>query len=742
MRSYLIVITCVVIGVLGLQTIDAEAATIGGRVTAAESDDPLTYVNILLSGETPQGGKIRAGKASDPNGRFRFTDLPGGTYTLRFLYIGYQEHEEKVIVDYDDDVELVVRLKVEPIEVEEIVVEADRFKNERDIQPGFVTLDAETIKDVPGIVESDPLRSIQLLPGVQAASDISSGLYIRGGGPDQTLVLLDDVPVYNPTHALGFFSTFNADAVGDITLYKGAYPAKHGGRLGAVLDVNSREPTTPKITGTGGASTIAARVTLEGPLKNNHWMVSARRTYLEPFLAAIRSKENPIPSYYFYDLNAKFTTERDKDWWVLNGYRGRDVIGFDLDVDGEVDVGWGNTVLSAAYNRMLGESLLGKIQLSGSEYESLTEASIFGTYFEITNRLRDLTLLGDLDWYGAETNRIRGGLQWSLYEFTYDQEFNKEEPVIFGTTPYEVSAYIDDQWKPRTGTALRFGLRSRYLDDGERFLLEPRFSASQAITGDVRLKLGAGLYNQYVQLVATEAFSFGDFYVPIDETAEPGQSWQVVLGTEWIPDARYRFTVEAYYTGLDKLVQLDNSVPADQESLKAIDIFNTGGTGYATGLEFFAERRMGALTGWIGYTLGWTRRTFDEINGGEEFPPKYDRRHDLNCVASYERGDWTFGAALVFASGQAFTPASAQYGLRDPTTGIYPEGGRVLPAKKNSARLLPYHRLDVSVAKKFDFFDRDAEAFVQVFNLYSRRNEWFVQFWEEDGEVDVTVVKM
>lgn len=728
--------------VLLLSVSGASAARISGTVTDAEGGEALPYVSVILIGVTANGDTLRDGQAADETGRFVFRGLPAGTYKLKLLYIGYETLTQDVTVGEFDAPELSLAMGVKPFEVDQIVVEADRFKAERDVQTGFVALGNDVIARTPGIVESDPLRTLQLLPGVQAASDVSSGLYIRGGGPDQTLVLLDDVPVYNPTHALGFFSTFNADAVGDVALYKGAYPAEHTGRLGSVLDVQSRMPAAPKLRGTGGISTIAARLTIEGPVGKNHWLVSGRRTYLDPILAAARSPENPLPSYYFYDLNARFVTPRDNDWWTFNAYRGRDVIGFNLDETGDINVDWGNTVVSAAYNRTFGSALTGKVQLSGSEYGSVTNATVFGTSFGIDNRLRDATLRTDFDYRGFSTHRIRLGLSGAAYDFKYNQTFNQSDGVQFGTKPYEVSGYVDDTWKPVDPTTIRVGLRDRWLSDGDRYLFEPRLSVAQALNPQWRLKAGGGIYHQYVQLVSTEGFSFGDFYVPIDETTDPGRSWQTVLGAEWTPTSRYRFSLEGYYTGLENLVALDNTTPEDQKTFTAEDLFYTGGTGYASGIELFLERRIGNVTGWLGYTLGWTRRTFAEVNQGGEYAPKYDRRHDINFVASYQRGKWRYGTTFVYGTGQAFTPASARYGLRDPATGLFPDGGRVLAASKNSARLLPYHRLDVSVSRSFRNFGVSGEWFVQVFNFYNRRNEWFVQYGEEDGLVNVDVVKM
>ncbi len=209
---------------------------------------------------------------------------------------------------------------------------------------------------------------------------------------------------------------------------------------------------------------------------------------------------------------------------------------------------------------------------------------------------------------------------------------------------------------------------------------------------------------------------------------------------EWSPSRAYQLALETYYTDLENLVELDRNAPADQESFQAADLFHTGGSGYATGLEFFAQRRVGRITGWVGYTLGWSRRTFVQLNGGEAFAPKYDRRHDFNAVLNYRSGPWSYSASFVLASGQAFTPASARYRVEDPALGTLTDGALVLPAARNSARLLPYHRFDFSVTRAFTAFGQPASCYVQLFNLYSRRNEWFVQF--DNDKPDVEVVKM
>jgi hypothetical protein len=718
----------------------ASAATISGRVTDVESGKPLPYASVSLSGRVASSDSLVARAAmGDRSGSYRLVDVPVGRYEIRVAYVTYTVASDSLLVESEANVRLDFRLSPSPIATETIVVEGSRLGRERDVQPAVVDLGIEQLESVPAIGEPDPIRSLQLLPGVLAASDVSSGLYIRGGGPDQTLVLLDDVTVYNPTHAFGFFSTFNSDAIDNVTLYKGVYPAEHGGRLGAVVDIGSRTPKAPEFRGKASISTISARLTMEGPVGSNHWLVSGRRTYLEPILSALRRSTPEIPFYSFYDLNAKFVTDRDGDWTEIIAYRGRDDLRVEPDADTRFAIDWGNTVVAAAYNRPVSGDALAKLSGSYSEYESLTDADVFNTPFNIRNRLRDLSGRAQIDWQ-SDTHAWTAGLAASMLDFRFDQSFNLGDPVGFDSEPIELSLYFDDQWAVRKGTSLRTGFRSRYITEGDRLLLEPRISASQVLPNDLRLKLGGGIYNQYLQLIATEGFSAADLYVPIDQTAAPGRSIQGVIGMEWNPSRAYQLSLEGYFTDLQDLVALDNNAPVDQESFSASDLFYTGGSGYATGLEVFAQRRTGRVTGWVGYTLGWSRRTFEELNAGEAFAPKYDRRHDFKAVLNYRSGPWSYSSSFVLASGQAFTPASARYRVEDPALGALTDGALVLPAKRNSARLLPYHRFDFSITRAFTAFGQPAQWYLQFFNLYSRRNEWFVQF--DNDQPDAEVVKM
>jgi len=713
----------------------ARAATLSGFVTDGQDRQPLPNATVAIQ-------NLSLGTTSRASGDYAIRNIPAGTHVVTFSHIGYQTRRDTLTFAGEEEVLLDVELRPESILLdEETVVVAERQEEERTAQTSFLQLQVENIQQLPAVGEPDLLRSLQLLPGVQTASDISSGLYIRGSGPDQNLILLDQVPLYNPSHAFGFFSTFNPDAIEEVSLYKGAYPATYGGNLGAVLDVGQRESAPRNLHGRGGLSLISGRLLLEGPAGNGSWMLSGRRTYLDPVLSALRSADLDVPSYYFYDLNGKFSQRLSAaDTFTFTAFWSQDHLSFDSNRETFFDLSWGNRAFAGRLDHLFSTALFGRLMVASSEYESTTSASFFDTPVLFANGIQDLMLRGDLDYVASRVHTFSTGVALSRYQFDFGQSFNQEQQLDLDESPTLISFYLQDEWQPGNLTRLRLGARASYFSEGDRWTLMPRFSLSHALRPGLRLKLGGGAYRQYLQLVTTEGFSGGDFWVPLDETVRPGRSWQGVIGAEWEPSSEYRLSLEGYYSDLANLVVLDNEVAANSDGVRSEDLFKTGGTGYATGVELFLEKRTGRARGWLGYTLGWTRRRFPEINQGRAFSPKYDRRHDLSLVLSYQRRVWTWGANFVYGTGQAFTPASARYTLRAPATGEVED--YVLPAARNSARLLPYHRLDLSLRRALRLRNSDAELYLQIFNVYSRRNEWFVQYDTDEPATQPEVVKM
>ena len=695
----------------------APAATLSGFVSDADNGEALTRAAIAVEG-------LPLGAVSNNSGYYAVKQVPAGTHVVSASHAGYQTRWDTLRFGADEIVRLNLALVPKPVVGEQIAVEAER-----------ISLRAKPVQQLPALGEADLLRSLQLLPGIQAVSDISSGLYVRGGGPDQTAILLDDIPLYNPSHLFGLFSTFNPDAIKEVNLYKGAYPATYGRTLGAVLDVSNREGNRKRTSGRGGVSLISGRLLTEGPVGQGSWMLAGRRTYLEPVLSAIRSRGVDIPlNYYFYDFNGKVNQRWSDDTFTVSTYWGQDDLRLDLEDDEEslVDLRWGNRALTARWTRVFSPALFGHFMAAGSSYESIIALRFLDAPVRISNSIRDWSLKGDLDYFANRNHTLSLGLLATLFEFHFARSFNERSQLDLRQEPVLLEGYVQDEWRPGATTRVQLGGRGTYFSVGccpssergtHRWHFAPRLALSQALSDKVRGKAAGGVYRQHLQLITTEGFSGGDFWVPLDNTVEPGRSYQAVTGVEWTPSPRYQFSVEAYYTDLANLVTVDTEVPDDNEATHSEAVFKSGGTGWAKGLEVFLQRRTGALTGWIGYALGWTRRTFPELNDGRPFPPKHDRRHDLSFVASYKVGAWRFGASLAYASGQAFTPPS------EPL------------AQRNSARLLPYHRLDVSASRSFELWRTASEFYVQIFNVYSRRNEWFLQLDSVDPEVDPRKIK-
>ena len=459
---------------------------------------------------------------------------------------------------------------------EEIAVEAER-----------ISLRAKPVQQLPALGEADLLRSLQLLPGIQAVSDISSGLYVRGGGPDQTAILLDDIPLYNPSHLFGLFSTFNPDAIKEVNLYKGAYPATYGRTLGAVLDVSNREGNRQRTSGRGGVSLISGRLLTEGPVGQGSWMLAGRRTYLEPVLSAIRSRGVDIPlNYYFYDFNGKVNQRWGDDTFTVSTYWGQDDLRLDLEDDEEslVDLRWGNRALTARWTRVFSPTLFGHFMAAGSEYESIIALRFLDAPVRIANSIRDWSLKGDLDYFANRNHTLSLGLLATLFEFHFARSFNERSQLDLRQEPVLLEGYVQDEWRPGPTTRVQLGGRGTYFSVGHRWHFAPRLALSQALSDKVRVKAAGGVYRQHLQLITTEAFSGGDFWVPLDNTVEPGRSYQAVTGVEWTPSPRYQFSVEAYYTDLANLVTVDTEVPDDNEATHSEAVFKSGGTGWAKGI--------------------------------------------------------------------------------------------------------------------------------------------------------------
>ena len=431
-------------------------AATGGVSTGG---DPERLCHRCRQRRSPEPRSYRGGGASARGGQQSQRLLRGQTSTgwyargERIAPIGYQTRWDTLRFGADEAVRLNLALVSKPAGLgEQVSVEAER-----------ISLRAKPVQQLPALGEADLLRSLQLLPGIQAVSDISSGLYVRGGGPDQTAILLDDIPLYNPSHLFGLFSTFNPDAIKEVNLYKGAYPAAYGRTLGAVLDVSNREGNRQRTSGRGGVSLISGRLLTEGPVGQGSWMLAGRRTYLEPVLSAIRSRGVDIPlNYYFYDFNGKVNQRWGDDTFTVSTYWGQDNLRLDLEDDEEsfVDLRWGNRALTARWTHIFSPALFGHFMATGSSYESIIALRFLDAPVRIANSIRDLSLKGDLDYFANRHHTLSLGLLATLFEFHFARSFNERTQLDLRQEPVLLEGYVQDEWRlgPTTrGAARRAG---------------------------------------------------------------------------------------------------------------------------------------------------------------------------------------------------------------------------------------------------------------------------------------------
>lgn len=705
-----------------------QSASVNGYITNAQSGETLISANVAIQG-------TRKGTSSNTSGYFSLTNLEPGTYTIVATYVGFQRFQQEVTLEAGENVRLDIKLKPEGYQLEEVVVESRREKEEqRNI--GLAQVKTELIKKLPTVFQADVFRSLQLLPGVKAASDFSSGLYIRGGSPDQTLILLDRTTVYNPSHFFGFFSTFNPDAVKDVRLYKGGYPAKYGGRLGSVLTIYNKDGNRNEFSGSATIGMLASRLSLEGPIKNGSYMVAFRRSTLEPLLAILQESTDNIPeSFYFWDLNGKINFDPNKNNKLsLAFYSGVDDLKFPFAEDAGVNLNYGNQTLSANWTHIFSEKVFSNFTLTGSRYFNFPSFNIASTPFERNNNIYDFSLKGDIEYLPNNKHEISSGFWMGNLTLKLRDEFDGQETFSSRIQSQYGSFYLQDNWKLSERWIATPGLRLAAFSEGDYLRLEPRLSVEYRPSDRLRLQAAYGRYNQFLTLVSNEAFTGFDVWLTTDEGVPPAFGNQYIIGAKTIPWEGYGLDVELYYRSMKDLFEPDPFLP-DRAGMPYADTFRFG-KGYAYGAEVFFERKIGALTGFIGYNFSVTRRKFPSFNepvlanGPARFyPPKYDRIHDLNVVLEYDFSSrWSSTLVFSYATGQAYTqPLGRTTAFDFPTSSGNLD--QLVVGRVNAARLPSYHRLDIGLSRKGTFFGMgQAEWQFQLINAYSRRNIWFYNY--------------
>ncbi len=704
--------------------------TISGYIKDKSNGETLPFANIVFKG-------TKLGTSSNKDGYYAIPNLPYGTYQLSVSLLGYKT--KLIEIEINKDIVKNFELESEAIQAKEVVVSAERIEQQKTTQTSRIIMQAEDLKNLPAIGESDVFRALQLMPGVKASSDISSGLYVRGGGPDQNLILIDGTIVYNPSHLFGFFSTFNTDAVKDIELMKGGFPAEYGGRLSSVLNVTNKDGNRINYHGKGSVSLISSRLTAEGPVGNGSFFLSGRRTYFDVLVhaAGLDVGKDPLPLYYFYDANGKINQEIDENNKIaFVGYLGNDNLTFNQN-DGAININllWGNNTGSLKYTHIFNQTLFSNLIVTGSSYKSEVDGGLFNSKFLFENTISDYSVKGDVDYFYSNEHFIKAGFWWSQYRFGVKRTFAGNEFYNLVLRPANIATYIQDEWNMNERWNLSGGLRFEYQDASKQYKLGPRFSSRYNLTEDVSLKFASGVYYQTLNLVTQEGFSFVDLWIPLDDKMVPSRAIDFILGTETHPFEGFDFNIEAYYKQYKNIVELKAVASRTSEINQ---LFNLG-DGDAYGAEFFFQKKIGQLSGFIGYSLAWTNRTFAEINNGKTFQPKYDRRHDISVVANYQLDEhWKFGAIYTYATGQTYTAGVGRYAINTNERTF----DKILAGDRYNRRLEPYYRLDFSVTKRAAFFGMKGSWYIQIFNVFNHRNVWFKQFDTTTNPVDVVDVRL
>ena len=712
------------------------AATLTGYVRDAVTKETLIGATLRIKG-------TKIGAVTNRSGFFSIKDVPAGRQTIVASYIGYTPKEIEVELTADESRRISVELNENSVSSNEVVVTADRNQETREIEISRVDIPVEQLKEIRIGGEPDVFRALQYLPGVLSSSQISSGLFIRGGSPDQNLVLVDGATVYNPSHLFGFYSTFNADAIKDVELIKGGFPAEYGGRLSAVLNLTQKDGNRDEVDGVASLGLIASRLSLEGPLGNGSWFLGGRRTYLDLVIGLLPESEEPIPDFYFYDANARILQEfGPNDRVSVSAFTSRD----ELDFGGnglDFSMGLGNLAGSARWTHIFGDDLFSSLLLSASNYETGFTGGFSGNGFEVENTISDFSLKTSTEWYASDDLTVKGGVEATQFEFNYLQTFSisgdSASPGTSTVVPQadltindlvlggygQISYQLDDL------IGLQAGVRGDYLQLSDRFTVDPRLALRWIVQPEVTLKAAWGIYHQYLRLSTLPDFSFFDTWLPTDSTVVPSKATHYVLGVETQPFEGFDLNLDLYYKQMKDISELNQF---GTRGRTVAEIFYSG-TGESYGAELFLQKRAGDLTGWIGYGLGFIDVRFDSINGGADFRPKYDRRHDFKLVAQYRINDrWDVGASFVLQSGQSYTAASSRFGATMP--GDEEVEDVVVPAQRYGERLPPSHQLNVNANYNTTLFGLDTRVLVDIFNVYSRRDIWF-RYYDTRGEVAV-----
>ncbi|GDX53159.1 TonB-dependent receptor [Bacteroidota bacterium] len=749
----------------------AQSVTFSGYVSDAKTNERLIGANVF-------DPVRKVGTATNAYGFFSITLTGTDSVTLIVSYVGYSTEVLKYPMSGDKEITLLLSPSVT---LGEIVVTGARGEQVQErSQMSEITLTPDQLKNIPALFgEADLLKAIQLLPGIQSGGEGSSGLYVRGGGPDQNLILLDGAPVYNVSHLFGFFSVFNPDAIKNVSIFTGGFPARYGGRLSSVIDIAMKDGNQQDFTVDASVGVISSKLTLEGPIKKNKssFIISARRTYLDilakPLISAIAQGQG-TGGYFFYDLNGKVNyTLNSKNRIYLSGYFGNDKFyaksdnHYDTGIEqvettDKYKLGWGNITSTLRWNHQYNKKTFNNLSLIYTKFKFDIGADLYqkttdnnGTTIQddaltYLSGVQDYTVKNDIDWIPSPHHYIKIGAAYTYhqfstgaYQFLSKQDNNSLLDTSVGAKPIysnEGYVYIEDDWQLSQRLKANIGLHySADLVKSKWYTKpEPRISLRYLINENSSVKASFCTMQQYIHLLSNSNIGLPtDLWVPATDKVPAQNSWQPAIGYSQSFKIKHNdaeITLEGYYKDMQGVIDYLGganflSTAETWEDKVAI------GHAWSYGSELFIQKKTGKLTGWIGYTLSWSWRQFDDINFGKKFPYKYDRRNDVEIVGTYKLTDnCDFGFTWVYGTGNAITLPVAKYfdGGNNSLVTILNGGnyGFYAPAveyygDKNSTRMKAYHRLDIGFNWHKEKKWGERILSFGIYNVYSRKNPYF-----------------
>ena len=746
--------------------------TISGFVSDQNNGENIIGVNIFCK-------DLKQGVVSNTYGFYSLT-LPKGNHEISFSYIGYETQIYNISLI--KDLEKNIAFQISSFSVGEIQVQG-KANIIKQTQSSVIEVPIQQIRTIPALLgEVDIIKAIQLLPGVQS-SEGTSGFYVRGGGPDQNLILLDGVPVYNASHLGGIFSVFNADAIKSVRLTKGGFPARFGGRLSSVLQIDMKEGNLKEFKGDISIGLISSKFTLEGPIikDKTSFIISARRTYIDlivaPFLPNTAENTTDL-KLYFYDLNAKINHKISKRNRIyLSAYTGKDKLGVDYieNFDNEQStlnfgLGYGNITSTLRWNHLLSDKIFSNTTLTYSRYSFNTDFGVNSTYnsndgneiydinFGYLSGIEDLGARIDFDFIPNPNHEIKFGTSYtnhnffpgetnlSINEISPDpsENFSLDTTLNFSgnTDADELYFYVEDNFKINNRLKANLGIHLGYYNTNRSNSLfkneisfQPRASVRYLLNDRWSIKGSYAEMTQNIHLLSNSSIGFpSDIWVPATDNVPSQTSKQLAgnISTE-IANGEYELSFEGYYKTMGNLI----TYKAGYSNLSSTESWEnsveTGGKGESYGAELFLQKKKGRTTGWIGYTLSWTNRKFDNINFGEWYPYKFDRRHDFSLVLSHRFNEkWDAGFTWIYGTGNAITfPQAIYLGTPNNNNDVVDIVESYGP--RNSTRLNAYHRLDLGFNKTIKKKNSTRILSFGAYNVYSRKNPFFAYLTYEQG---------